>query len=60
MCNENADASKVGFFETPPERVVESCDNVRLVKPDDLGENCTGYSIIRVCGTFAIWYPIKD
>jgi hypothetical protein len=38
MCNENADASKVGFFETPPERVVESCDNVRLVKPDDLGE----------------------
>jgi hypothetical protein len=38
MRNENADASKVGFFETPPERVVESCDNVRLVKPDDLGE----------------------
>jgi hypothetical protein len=38
MRNENADASKVGFFKTPPERVVESCGNVRLAKPDDLGE----------------------
>ena len=39
MRNEDADASKVGFIETPPERVVESCDDVRLVKSDELGES---------------------